>query len=233
MKQLSHRHYLIAGFFWLAVLSPAMAAQTPLESSQPIPVSDFGEKASTQYHGDGLSVVPSPEGARLSCVFQKLGGQVTPEGLWLHSTVESQIGDKLRVLASAVGRDGALRVLPPQGTVGVADKLARYVRPSLTEEYSVSVDGVRQDFVVAQRPAGDGPLRVELEVTGAKAEALVSGARLVLGGSATAIQVRSPLPSCMAGDPYLRAASAVPASKGRSSGMPTLRARTLLGRQSV
>ena len=146
-------------------------------------MSELGAKAGAQYQGDGLSVAPTPEGARLRCVFQKLEGQVTPEGLWLTSTVEPQTGEKFRVVARAVGRAGALTALPPQGTVTVADKLARCVRPGLTEEYSVSVDGVRQDFVVAQRPAGDGALRVELDVTGARAEALVNGARLVLDGS--------------------------------------------------
>ena len=47
----------------------------------------------------------------------------------------------------------------------------------------MSVDGVRQDFVVTEPPAGNGALRVELDVTGAKAEALMNGARLVLDGS--------------------------------------------------
>jgi hypothetical protein len=61
--------------------------------------------------------------------------------------------------------------------------VARFIRPGLTEEYSVSVDGVRQDFIVEQRPEGQGQLRVELDVTGAKAEPLASGAGLVLDGS--------------------------------------------------
>ena len=74
-------------------------------------------------------------------------------------------------------------LLSPVGTVQVSDQLVRYTRPGLTEEYSVSVDGVRQDFVVEQRPEGEGELRVELDVTGAKAEPLANGARLVLDGS--------------------------------------------------
>jgi len=64
--------------------------------------------------------------------------------------------------------------------VEVGDNVARFVRPSLTEEYSVSVDGLRQDFVLAERPAGEGKVRVELAVDGAKAEPLVNGVRLVL-----------------------------------------------------
>jgi len=42
--------------------------------------------------------------------------------------------------------------------VEVADKPARFVRPGLTEEYTVSMDGVRQDFVVLERPEGAGQL---------------------------------------------------------------------------
>jgi hypothetical protein len=184
MKHLTSLPCLAAGLVWLATVTPAVqAAQSAGHHSEPIPVAELGAKAGAQYQGDGLSVAPTPEGAHLRCVFQKLEGQVTPEGLWLVSTVEPQTGEKFRVVARAVGRPGALTALPPHGTVAVADKLARCVRPGLIEEYSVSVDGVRQDFVVAQRPAGDGPLRVELDVTGAKAEALVNGARLVLDGS--------------------------------------------------
>src|SRR5205823_5470749 len=35
-------------------------------------------------------------------------------------------------------------LLPRTGTAEVADKLARFVRPGVTEEYSVSMDGLRQ-----------------------------------------------------------------------------------------
>jgi hypothetical protein len=74
---------------------------------------------------------------------------------------------------------GALRAT---GIVNVTDNVARFIRPGLTEEYSVSVDGVRQDFIVAQRPVGEGELRLELDVTGAKAEPLGNDVRLVLDG---------------------------------------------------
>ena len=172
MKHLASHPGLVASLVWLAALPPTVPAQSSSPASAPIPLAELGAKAGAQYHGDGLSVTPTPEGARLHCVFQKLEGQVTPEGLWLNSTVEPPTGDKFRVVASAIGRDGALRVLPPQGAVTVADKLARCVRPGLTEEYSVSADGVQQNFVVAARPAGAGELRVELAVHGAKVEAL-------------------------------------------------------------
>src|SRR2546428_1671013 len=45
------------------------------------------------------------------------------------------------------------------------------------------MDGLRQDFIIKQRPAGAGQLRLELVVTGAKVELLADGARLVLENS--------------------------------------------------
>ena len=51
----------------------------------------------------------------------------------------------------------------------------------------MSVDGVRQDFVIPQRPAGVGDLQVELALTGARAEVEAYGARLVLDGSGRAL----------------------------------------------
>jgi hypothetical protein len=51
------------------------------------------------------------------------------------------------------------------------------------EEYSVSMDGVRQDFLVPERPAGAGELVVRLAVSGARVEPAAAGARLVLDNS--------------------------------------------------
>ena len=111
MNPLTAVHCLVAGLVWLAALTPAVHAQSASQPSEPIPVSQLGAKAGAQYQGDGLSVAPTPEGARLRCVFQKLEGQVTREGLWLVSTVEPQTGEKFRVVARAVGREGALTSL--------------------------------------------------------------------------------------------------------------------------
>lgn len=47
----------------------------------------------------------------------------------------------------------------------------------------MSLDGIRQDFVIAERPAGAGDLCVELAVAGARAESASSGAKLVLEDS--------------------------------------------------
>ncbi|MBX7206724.1 MAG: hypothetical protein K1X78_00315 [Verrucomicrobiaceae bacterium] len=58
---------------------------------------------------------------------------------------------------------------------------AVYVRPDMIEQYSVSTDGVRQDFIITQRPPGAGDrLSIELAVTGARAETASYGAKLII-----------------------------------------------------
>ncbi len=223
MKGISYYGFNLATIVWLAGLP--VAAQSARENSPaanhaaPIPMDQLGAMAGKQYQGDGLSVTAMPDGARLRCAFQRLEGEVTSEGLWLHSTAGNPSDERFRVMAVAAGRTADFapacvfpvdfvaadvrrlsletasdrassrrllpteRSLPFTGSVTVVGSLVRFIRPGLTEEYSASVDGVRQDFVVEQRPEGDGELRVELEVAGAKAEPLLNGARLVLDGS--------------------------------------------------
>src|SRR5205085_3214086 len=113
----------------------------------------IGAAAGKQYSGDGLAVRATSDGARLSAVFQKLEAEATRDGLWLTSTAPGE-GGRLRLLARGVGRGTASTPLPARGTVAVDDQLVTFARPGLTEEYSVSVDGVRQDFVLPQRPPG-------------------------------------------------------------------------------
>ena len=169
------------------------------ERAASIPLDQIGATAEKQYSGDGLSVCANEGGARLRCVFQKLDGDITSEGLGLSSTAQPSQGERFRVKASAVGRvtpcapfenltanfgfgaQGTARPttqLTEAGIVKVADKTVRFIRPGLIEEYSVSMDGVRQDFVVLEKPAinlqlsplNSHELRVELSVSGARVE---------------------------------------------------------------
>jgi hypothetical protein len=213
-----------------------------------IPWCQIGAKAGADYQGDGLAVMPTDFGARLRCVFQRLDGEATTQGLWLTSTVTNAVNDRFRVVATSVGRLGSVgapereseagdsargsislskterrhgvdystraeRVgrrqalvvegtalksesanaqaiatehqLEGEGDVSASGQTLRFNRPGLTEEYSLSMDGVRQDFIVEESPpcppAGD--LVVRLSVTGARVEATPYGAALVLENS--------------------------------------------------
>jgi hypothetical protein len=167
-----------------AVSEHARAASGPGHNATPIPLDQIGAVAEKRCSRDGLFVAATEGGALLRCVFQRMSSRATAEGLWITSTVNSAKGEPFRVIARAVGRgdDGfrSKKSLARFGVVEAADKLVRFVRPELTEQYSVSMDGVRQDFIIDRRPEGEGPMRVELHVDRAKAEQLAEGARLVL-----------------------------------------------------
>jgi hypothetical protein len=161
-----------------------------------IPWNQIGAKAGADYKGDGLAVAPTESGTRLHCVFQRLDGEATSQGLWLNSTVTNTFNDRFRVTAMKIGRRSAKAgfdsqdadfslQLAAEGGVSVNGRTVRFSRPGLTEEYSVSMDGVRQDFIVEQSPPNPlaGELVVKLALAGAKVEPAAYGVRLVLENS--------------------------------------------------
>jgi len=144
--------------------------------------------AQGRVHGDVLSVSATGNGALLHCAFQKMDGRVTDEGLWLTSTATTAFGKRFHLVAVALARPGQNRMaLCPTGKVRVTGSVVGWERPGLMEEYSVSMDGVQQDFVVERRPPGQGKLRVELALSGARAEPAVYGVKLILEGSHRAL----------------------------------------------
>lgn len=117
------------------------------------------------------------------CPLQKLEGELKTDGLWLRSTAAGDDGCHVfRVFADSAGR-AVQTGLEGTGNIEITGSLARWQRPGLVEEYSVSPNGVRQDFIVRHRPRGDGPLQVGLNVAGASVEATTQGLHLVLHGS--------------------------------------------------
>ena len=173
-------------FAWSSLLvvclSQKLLAQNAAVSTHTalIPLDQIGIVAGKQYSGDGLSVLSNRAGLLLHCEFQRLDARATAEGLWLTSTVDGAKGEAFRIIARTMGRED-LKTLSLSGRLEASKQVVRFIRPGLTEEYSVSVDGVRQDFVLEQGPKeGTGPVRLELEVDGAKAEAMTEGACLVL-----------------------------------------------------
>src|ERR1019366_10709037 len=94
--------FLLAGLLAVRVTQAAGLAATNTPAA--IPWNQIGAKAGADYNGDGLDVTPTDSGARLHCVFQRLDGEATSEGLWLTSTATNAVKDRFRVTAAAVGR---------------------------------------------------------------------------------------------------------------------------------
>src|ERR1017187_7963908 len=142
--------FLLAGLLAMRVRQAACLAAT--NTPPAIPWNQIGAKAGADYQGDGLTVTPDGEGARLHCVFQRLDGEATPEGLWLTSTATNAANDRFRVTAMAVGRvtpcapgaaDRTFNIqhrtsnieLEDAGIISLAGQTVRFSRPGLVEEY--------------------------------------------------------------------------------------------------
>jgi hypothetical protein len=149
----------------------------------------------------GMSIVTVPQGEQAP-----LGATWTHEAassfdMPLLTELETTFSDLPFYRHAAPDRDIAClsqgtQTLPRTGKVSISEKLIRFTRPGVTEEYSVSADGVRQDFIIESPPLNPQPstlnhsagdLRVELALIGARAEATASGARLTLEGSGRAL----------------------------------------------
>src|SRR5438552_17071997 len=82
--------------FSLPAAAAVSADNAPAKTSEAIPWSQLGAKAGADYQGAGLAVTPTSNGARLRCVFQRLEGEATRDGLWLSSTVTNGVSDHFR-----------------------------------------------------------------------------------------------------------------------------------------
>lgn len=112
--------------------------------------------------------------ATLTSPMQKLKAMATAGGLMLESLEDN--GGTLSLKAHAIGRGQApLSLLPASGTVGLVADTVTYTRSGLTEEYSSTADGIRQDFIVHASPPGGGPLVLELSLADAVATDSSSG----------------------------------------------------------
>lgn len=172
----------------IAILILALSC-LPIAASEPgkaIPFDQLGAAVEKQSPDNGTGITPTATGAKLRAVMQDLEAEATPDGLWLTSTADEDAGkpNRFRIRATAAGRQGQIfSRFHERGTVRATPEIATFLRPGLTEEYSVSTDGVRQDFLVHESPSGAGELTVDLEITGAKAEAADFGAKLTVNGS--------------------------------------------------
>jgi len=180
---------LLAALLTLSSLPGAHAADSAVQEPKTIPFDQLGTEAQKQYKGDGIGITLTAGGARLRAIMQRLEGEATAEGLWLSSTAEEDAGrvNRFRVRAVEMGRLGRMSPLGLTGVVQASTDTAVWLRPGLAEEYTVSSEGVRQDFVVAARPAGTGALAVELEVAGAWAQEAAYGATLTLAATGRAL----------------------------------------------
>ncbi len=91
-----------------------------------------------------------------------------PEGIRVHDRSAPGAPQLLALSAASLGRGAERQALPP-GEVASSGARVEIRRPGLVEWYENSPAGLEQGFTLAERPAGAGPLELELALRGAEA----------------------------------------------------------------
>lgn len=103
------------------------------------------------------------------------------EGLAITPARGGPWGARLRL--AGLGRHEASRAVRPVRPTGGGNRV-EYARDGITEWYVHGPLGLEQGFVVTERPPGDGPLAIDVAVSGLDARPWGDGAVLLGGGDA-------------------------------------------------
>jgi hypothetical protein len=138
-------------------------------------VSHSGSTAISAVSADGHWIRAREQGADIQCRLQGLQGTLDGYGLRLESTIPADFQAPVTVIPRGISRQGRHITDLSRGTVVVSEGVAQVQRQQMTEEISVSIAGIRQDFIIHQRPAGEGDLSVQLSLDGGVASLAQDG----------------------------------------------------------
>jgi len=168
MKQCSMISALLV-MIVLLTFSSAFAAP-----STSIPLNQLGAEADKKAPAQGVTM--TAEGLKLSAPMQKLEAYIAPKGAIIRSVSQTEGEGDFSINPITVGRSSRMANVPTIGTVSSQDEHSVLLdREIVMEQFSASSDGIRQDFIIAKKPAEKGDLTLSLFIKGAKAQAAGSG----------------------------------------------------------
>ena len=112
-------------------------------------------------------------GYRIECPVRNLQAEITVNGTIVQEIDKGEPRDILSIKLLRLGRRGKLRNIEKRAIrVNRNDSLVCREGKEIVEEYTASKNGIRQDFVISDRPEGNGCVRVELAFCGAETTAI-------------------------------------------------------------
>lgn len=167
----------------LPPFSAVTANEFPAERKTPA-AADFHSLLQQQLRPDTLTTSADRDGhVVLNNKLQRLNAEISTEGVRYVSieSVDTVNLDSATGISSdfveqnaafslqleQIGRAAEMTRLVPGQLQRDGDKVA-LLHDGLREEFSNSPDGIRQDFIISLRPAGDGPLQLLLHSSGAR-----------------------------------------------------------------
>jgi len=127
-----------------------------------------------------LTMKTTADGLRLDNAVQTLAATVTENGVSFESTGKSAGKGGFSMYFAGMGRDAGLQPVLSSRLYRSGDIAYHSYTDGITEQFSNSSGGIQQDFIVAEKPAGQGALRLQLQISGATASANGDGAIIAL-----------------------------------------------------
>lgn len=148
---------------------------------------NFSSLLQKQLHTDSLTTTNTGDQAVMHNKVQRLSAQISVDGVRITSLHDNAIASVSAIDAAfslqvdQLGRNAALNKLITTTLQRTGDKILLQ-HEGLLEEFSNIPDGIRQDFIVRERPAGEGPLLLTLHSSGAELTLTDNGLRARLKG---------------------------------------------------
>jgi len=126
----------------------------------------------TEAAGDGSFLLKN--------TMQTVSAHITPQGVAFDSIGNSAGKGGFGLQLSQWGRENNLQAADSSQIYRDGDVVFHTHTGGIAEKFSNTNDGIRQDFIVPIKPAGNGALHVQLQVTGANVAAKEGGASIQL-----------------------------------------------------
>ncbi len=174
------RLFSTAVFIGCAFIGFSCLADESEKIRKSFPFSELGQKATEKADSNSLGIKAVDNGAEITCKLQALEASVTPSGISFKSTSATKRGTFSMKVTGLSRADHKISQVSSEGNVKVSKDCVQIIRSELIEEFTVSGDGIRQDFIVSKKPTGNGEFALVLGLAGATAELSGSGIKIRL-----------------------------------------------------
>jgi len=114
------------------------------------------------------TILKTDTGATLLCPMQGLKAEITPTSYKLISTSSKNTGDSFNLTIDGIGREKSLLKNPnAKASVKVEDNMVKVYGNNVIQEFTTKYSGIRQDFIITNKPSGKGRLVIDLNVDNA------------------------------------------------------------------
>lgn len=170
--------------------------------SQPMAAKEAPKEATPDWYAQAVDHLQQMEKAfyeqpkagvyRVANVSNRLGFFIDPAGYSVHNIrqTEDEKGWQVRFRFLGIGRKSIQWKPSIDHTIDTDPEQLRYIFKPAEVQYTNSNEGLRQNFIIKEKPAGSAPLSIQIQLQGNLQPALVNSSRLAFKATDSASTIR-------------------------------------------